>query len=196
MTAPVLVLGIGNPLVGDEGVGVRVLEHLLSNWDFGNGVELVDAGTMGMSMLGLLADRDEVIVADAVDGTGTEPGTVTVFSPDELASSQVLHSLHDIKLTDVLQAAALLGQTPRVRVVGVQVGEMRQGVIGLTPPVEAAVSVAAAEVLRLLHDIGVSPREAVRGDDPTRVLRAIHTKEPMTGDRPQGAGEPPESGPG
>ncbi|TLM74908.1 MAG: hydrogenase maturation protease, partial [Actinobacteria bacterium] len=117
----VTILGVGNPLVGDEGVGIRAVEELLRLFDFPANVTVMDAGTMGMSILGLVRGADYLVVLDAVDGTGHDPGTVVLLKADDLASSQVMHSLHDMRLVDVLQTAALTGRMPDADFVGVQV---------------------------------------------------------------------------
>jgi hydrogenase maturation protease len=101
----IVVLGIGNPLKLDEGVGVRIVEEIMERYEFPSSVDVVDAGTMGMSMLPLFADHDVMIVADAVDGTELPPGTVVLMTPEELAPNQVMHSRHDMRFPDVLAAA-------------------------------------------------------------------------------------------
>lgn len=169
----ITVLGIGNPLVEDEGVGVRVAEELLRLFDFPPEVTVMDAGTLGMSMLGVIRGSDYVLVVDAVDGTGHPPGTVVLMSAEDLADNQVLHSLHDLRFVDVLQAAALTGCEPESDFVGVQVEKMTVAQVGLTPPVEAAVPDAVAAVLGLLGGRGVVP--SLREGEPVdaRVLAAL-----------------------
>ena len=175
----ILVLGIGNPLVGDEGVGVRVAEALISDWEFPERVTVMDAGTMGMGMLGPLGENEHVVVVDAVDGTDEAPGTVVRMSPEDVAPSQVLHSLHDVRLADVLEAAAFAGVAPHVQFVGVQVGSMDVMVTELTPLVDEAVSVAVAEVVDILERLGARPDPRDEPGDGARVIRALRTREPM-----------------
>lgn len=157
MTRRIKVLGIGNPLVKDEGVGVRVAEELVRGYDFPPEVEVVDAGTMGMTMLPVLRQADHVIVVDAVDGTGHPPGTVVTMSPEDIAPAQILHSAHDMRLAHVLEAAALTGDVPTTDVVGVQIAAMVVGDLELSPEVEAAVPLAIDAVLSLLDTLGVRP---------------------------------------
>ena len=111
-TERITVMGIGNPLMRDEGVGVRVIEVLMSVFEFPDNVTLVDAGTMGMTILNLFQDCDYMLVIDAIAGTGEEPGTVVRLSAEDLAPNQVMHSLHDVRLVDVLQTAMLMGLEP------------------------------------------------------------------------------------
>jgi hydrogenase maturation protease len=175
----VLVLGIGNPLMKDEGIGVRVVEVLMSSFAFPDNVTVLDAGTMGMSILNLLLETDYVLVLDAVDGTGHEPGTVVRLSAEDLAPNQVMHSLHDLRFIDVLEAAELSGARPASDVVGVQIADMSGVGVGLTPAVEAAIPAAAAAALEVLAEQGVhaEPREDAGAD--ARLLEALRTWERM-----------------
>ena len=109
----ILVMGVGNPLMRDEGVGPRAVELLMAGYEFPENVEVVDAGTMGLTILDLLLGIDRLIVIDAVKDTGHPAGTVLILSPEDIAGNQVLHSLHDMRLSDVLENAALHRPGPR-----------------------------------------------------------------------------------
>ena len=98
---PVLVLGIGNILLRDEGVGVRVIEQM-QKMHLRDDVELVDGGTAGADLLEVLAERRKVIVIDAVQAD-CEPGTVLRFTADELVRPDgVGMSLHELGLGEAL----------------------------------------------------------------------------------------------
>ncbi|HEX9093822.1 MAG TPA: hydrogenase maturation protease [Coriobacteriia bacterium] len=176
MTAErITVMGIGNPLMRDEGIGVRVVETLMTTLVFPDNVTLVDAGTMGMGILNLFRECDYLLVVDAIDGTGEPPGTVVRLSPEDLAPNQVMHSLHDVRFVDVLGAAEMMGHRPDADCVGVQIADMSVLEIGLTPAVEAAVPAAVEAVLRVLAERGVAgePRDEASAD--ARVLAVIRT---------------------
>lgn len=169
-------MGVGNPLMRDEGVGVRVAEVLETWFRFPQGVEVVDAGTMGLGILNMFRGVDRLLVIDAVDGTGLTPGTVVRMTPEELAPNQVMHSLHDVRLVDVLEAAELTGCRPDAEFVGVQVARIEQFVEGLTPEVEAAVPRAAAAALRVLAEHCVTWEPAPGAHDDvlaSRILEAL-----------------------
>ena len=108
----VLVMGIGNVLMKDEGLGCRIAEELVARFEFPDNVDVIDSGTMGMSILNLFGEYDFLLVVDAVDGTGHPPGTVIRLDPEDIAPNQVMHSLHDMRFADVLQAAELIGCRP------------------------------------------------------------------------------------
>jgi hydrogenase maturation protease len=108
---PILVLGIGNILLRDEGVGVRVIEQL-REMPVPEDVELVDGGTAGADLLEVLAERRKVIVIDAVQAE-CEPGTVLRFTADELVRPDgVGMSLHEVGLGEALIMTEQLGCKP------------------------------------------------------------------------------------
>lgn len=168
----VLVLGIGNPLMLDEGVGVRVLEELQRHYRFPGATELVDAGTMGLGMLTILRDLDFLLIIDAIDGTGHPAGTVVRVSPEDFAPNQVMHSLHDMRFVDVLQAAQLIGVELEAECVGVQIESMSPAelTIGLTDPVETAVPRAMAAALTLLDERSIPFEELPSADAADETL--------------------------
>lgn len=174
-----LVIGVGNPLMRDEGVGPRVAE-LLAAYDFGENTEVADAGTMGLSILDLLVGVDNLVIVDAARDTGTQPGTVLVLLPDELADSQVMHSLHDMRIPDVLQNAALLDRTPRTVIVAVQIESIENWVLELSPAVEAALPVAVEAVLSQLSTWGVTPLGSRHEGADAEIIAAVRTFAPIS----------------
>ena len=108
---PILILGIGNILLRDEGVGVRVIERM-QKMHLPDNVELVDGGTAGADLLDVLAERKKVIVIDAVQAD-CEPGTVLRFTADELVQPDgVGMSLHELGLGEALKMTKQLGCAP------------------------------------------------------------------------------------
>lgn len=170
------VMGIGNPLVKDEGVGIRVIETMMSTLAFPDNVTLIDAGTMGMGILNIFQDCDYLLVIDAVDGTGEPPGTVVRMTPQEMAPNTIKHSMHDMRLVDVLEAAMLMGKQPEVDCVGIQILDMDGIAIGLTPAVEEAVPRAVEAALTVLAKRGVHATLSDASSDDGRVLSSIHDR--------------------
>jgi hydrogenase maturation protease len=114
--SPVLVLGIGNILLRDEGVGVRVIEKM-REIPLPDDVELVDGGTAGADLLDVLAERKKVIVIDAIQAD-CEPGTVLRFTADDLTQpDRVGMSLHELGLGQALKMTKQLGCEPKEVVV-------------------------------------------------------------------------------
>ncbi|KAF0207221.1 MAG: hydrogenase 1 maturation [Actinobacteria bacterium] len=166
----VLVIGVGNVLMRDEGIGPRVAAELSERYIFPDDVEVMDAGTMGLGMLHLFRGLEYLLIVDAIDGTGHPAGTVVQISPEDFAPNQVMHSLHDIRLVDVLNAAQLIDAEPKLTdCVGVQIEDIapESFSIGLTQSVEGAVSRATAAALILLEENGVeaTPLPSEDADD-------------------------------
>ena len=155
----IAILCVGNILMLDEGAGPRVAAELLARYRFPPHVEVLDRGVMGMALLAAIKRFDEVLLVDAVDGTGKPPGTVVTFLPEDVAPHEAFNGAHDTRFVDVLQAAALLGSTPEGHCLGVQVLDMHPHdfTIGLTPPVEAAIPFLVECVLGFLETRGIRP---------------------------------------
>ncbi len=156
---------IGNLLMADEGVGCHIARCLPLTFDFPENVEVLDSGTMGLSLLSDVMRFDYIVVIDAVDGTGTEPGTVLTFTPKQVAPHTVQHSLHDVRFVNVLDAARLLGYEPVGVCVGIQTLDMEpvDFCMELTPPVEAAVPLAMETAISLLVAHGLTGITRVDG---------------------------------
>lgn len=156
MKATKLLLGVGNVLQRDDGVGVRAAQRMAS-WDLPPEVEVCDIGTAGLEAAAILEGRELVVVVDATDA-GAAPGAVFRLSADQLRpSAAATFSLHDVHLLSALDETELLGTAPeKVIVLAVQTAEVSLG-IDLSPPVIAALPT----VLRLAAQELDIPAEAV-----------------------------------
>ena len=157
------VIGLGNPLLTDDGVGLELLEALRA--DGWVDVDLVDGGTWGLSLLPTLADADRVLVLDAVR-SGNVPGTVVRGSNDDIPRLyRYPLSPHQIDLSEVLAAAEMSGGLPEhVEVIGVEPASTDGPCVELTKAVAASVPRALAEARRVLHGWGLA-----RSDDSSPV---------------------------
>lgn len=116
----ILVLGVGNILYTDEGVGVRCVEKLEKEYEFSDNVTLVDGGTLGMRLMDYLLNCDTAIILDAVLG-GQEPGTIYRCTGDDLRKSIAFKdSMHQSDLVDSLVYCDLMGNRPDAVVIGIQ----------------------------------------------------------------------------
>lgn len=142
-----LILGLGNPLLGDEGIGVRVVEEL-RGLELPNGVEAVEGGTAGLGLISLMGGYQRVIIVDAAD-MGQPPGQVVRFTPSEVQfkTAEAPLSLHQIGLVEVLALAEALEVAPaEMIIIGVQPSRLEMGV-GLSPEVEGAIPQAIRMIL-------------------------------------------------
>jgi len=136
---PTLVLGIGNILLKDEGVGVHAVRELTARGHpaLPDGVELYDGGTFGIDLLDTLANRRKVIVIDAVRADAA-PGTVLRFTAADLAQREEADlSLHQVGLCETLAMARQLGCAPEeVVIFGIVPATLESG-LELSPQVAA-----------------------------------------------------------
>ena len=122
MNRPTIVLGLGNPLMGDDGTGLAALDALRCGYDFDASVELEDGGALGLSLLPLVEDSGALLVLDAVR-FGGRPGTTVVREGDEIPRCFSLKlSPHQTGFRETLALAGLRGNLPpRFALVGVEV---------------------------------------------------------------------------
>lgn len=155
----IVVLGIGNILLSDEGVGVRVVERLERDYRLPAYVEVIDGGTCGMEMLDQLEDLDALIVVDCVR-CGRPPATPVLLEGDAVpVFFRTKLSPHQVSLSDVLASLEFTETAPkRTVIVGIQPVSMSLG-MELTPEVAARVDELLAMTVAQLHAVGV-PVEA------------------------------------
>jgi hydrogenase maturation protease len=151
----VVVLGVGNTLLMDEGVGVRVVEKLEAEYLLPEGVVVIDAGTSAMEILEDLEDLDLLVIADAVFAH-QEPATLVKLENDEVpAFFQRNMSPHQVGLSDVLAALQFNDRAPKKTVIcGIKPVSMQLG-MELTPEVEAMVPAMLDMVLDELRKAGL-----------------------------------------
>jgi hydrogenase maturation protease len=115
----VLILGVGNLLLKDDGFGVHLIQALQDTY-FPENVKVMEAGTVSHQLIPLFHEIDHLIVIDVVDAKDT-PGSLFRFAPDDLKYSvEQQVSLHQISLIDVLHMAELTGKKPKTVIIGVQ----------------------------------------------------------------------------
>ncbi|MBI4799996.1 MAG: HyaD/HybD family hydrogenase maturation endopeptidase [Desulfarculus sp.] len=162
----ILILGVGNVLLKDEGVGVRIIRELEARFDFAPNVRLVDGGVLGLSLMGTMMEAEQVIVVDAVRG-GDEPGTLYRFNweakPEHI---QYKDTLHQIDLMETMGTLPLVGTPPKVTVLGVEYEDIDNWGLELTPKVEKAVEPLLDLVLQELAGLGSPARPK---DNPLEV---------------------------
>ena len=146
--AEVLVLCVGNLLVGDEGVGVHAF-RVLEREPWPPHVRLVDGGTGGFHLLGLLRSHARIILIDATRD-GAPPGTVAQFRARVAADFPPALGAHDIGLRDLITAATLLGPLPEIDVITVSIAELKPMTLELSPAVAAALPEVSRRVRTLV----------------------------------------------
>jgi hydrogenase maturation protease len=149
-----VVLGVGNLLLSDEGVGPHAIARLERSLRLPPSVDLIDGGTSAMELLADLADADLLLIVDAVAGGGL-PGTIHVLQGDDVPRFFTLKlSPHQVGLSDVLATLQIAGQSPRQTVIiGVEPASLALG-MELSGEVSSALPALLDEVRRRLCAAG------------------------------------------
>jgi len=131
----IVILGVGNLLLSDEGVGVHVA-HELMKLELPPEVSVVEGGTDGFRLLNVITEADRVIVIDAVR-SGADPGSVYRFDVNDVRSVPpgFMTSVHQVGILEVIELSGLIGKTPRTTVIGVEPRSLEMG-MELSPEVK------------------------------------------------------------
>ena len=153
--ADTLVLGVGNLLLADEGVGIQVVERLQELYDLPETVQVLDGGTLGMDLLYYLEGTHRLLIVDAVE-TGCAPGTVIRLENDEVpAHLSAKMSPHQMGIPDMLFAAKLRDLYPeKIVLLGVQ-PESLEPSLDLSPTVAALLDPLVKQIITELTNWGV-----------------------------------------
>lgn len=148
----ITVLGVGNILMQDEGIGVRVVEQLLRQYTFPPNVQVLDGGTLGMELLRFLVGTDKLILVDAVAGN-LPPGSLYQFRNDEVkAYFKEKVSMHELGIQDVLSVMDVLEKpVQEIMILGVQPLTIDIG-LEMTPLVGKTVGIIVQKVLLALKN--------------------------------------------
>lgn len=152
----IIVLGVGNILMQDEGFGVRVVEELTRRYAFPDNVQVLDGGTLGMELLRFIAGAGRLLIIDAVNG-GCPPGEFYQFANEEVkAYFREKVSMHELGIQDVLAALELIEEPVKeVVVLGIQPAVIDVG-LELSEIVQPGVDQAAAKAIEVLRSWGIN----------------------------------------
>ena len=148
---PVLIMGIGNFLMGDEGIGVHAIRRL-EDETFPSHVHLLDGGTGGFHLLTYLQEYPTVIMIDATMD-GKPAGTVSQIHPRFASEFPRALSAHDIGLRDLIESATLVGSLPEIHLITVSIGSVQPMQTGLSWEVEASIPEVMEAVRRALRHL-------------------------------------------
>lgn len=151
----ILILGVGNILLTDEGFGVRAVEYLEAHYRWPAHVRLMDGGTQGLMLMPELQECDFLVVLDVVLGPEA-PGTVYLLEGEDLRKSLSFRdSMHQTDLVDTLIYCDLAGHRPDAVVIGMEPADYHTMEIGLTPVCQARLPDLAGKVVEELRARGV-----------------------------------------
>lgn len=154
----VTVIGVGNTLLQDEGVGVHVIEILRERFEFPENVSLIDGGTMGLDLLPFIEKTDRLLLIDALD-LKNKPGTIGIIEGKEIpAVINTKISPHQIGLSDLFSVMRLLEREPKIiTVIGIQPESIELGT-ELSPPVRQGIDSLISVIIDKLMQWGIEVR--------------------------------------
>lgn len=152
----VVIIGVGNILLKDEGIGIHATEHLKRLYDFPSNVEIVDGGVGGLNLLPYMERAENLIIIDAVQANA-EPGAIFRFTPKDISTKvKYKTSLHEMGLQEVFAIANATGKRcPKTVIIGIQPKDISSYGMELTAEVEAKLPDILNMVVSELKGIGI-----------------------------------------
>lgn len=160
MEKRVLILGVGNILLGDEGFGVHAMRYLEEEYDWPGNVRLVDGGTLGLLLLAELLECDLAIILDVARG-GRSPGTFYELTPDALDSAlSFRQSMHQTSLADTLISCELAGHKPEAIIYAMEPFDIQNVQARLTSEAQARLPEFCGKVVAEMGKLGIRAKKS------------------------------------
>ncbi len=151
----IMILGVGNLLLTDEGLGIHAVNLLEECYEFPQNVSVVDGGVLGLNLLGVISEADHLIVIDAVKN-GEAPGTLYRLEGKDIPERiRAKNSLHQVDLLETLTLCQALDKTPEIVILGVEPKDIETMSIDLTPDIREKIDEIIRMILAELHRLGV-----------------------------------------
>ncbi len=151
----ICIIGVGNILMQDEGVGPKVADILKRDYIFEPNIEIIDGGTLGLDLLPYIEKYKKILIIDVVD-FGKEPGFIKILRGEEIPPYlKTKLSVHHVGVQDLLEVARLMDFMPEELVlVGIQPESIDLG-LDLTPIIVGKLKELTEEVLKILNSWGI-----------------------------------------
>jgi hydrogenase maturation protease len=147
----ILVMGVGNYLMGDEGVGVQLIQKM-EKMNLPTYIDLVDGGTGGLLLLNLFETYTKIILIDATMD-GKEEGTITLLKPKFAADYPTALSVHDVGLKDMIESVYLMDKIPEVHLFTISIKEMKPMTLELSEKVKNSIADCISKITALAKQI-------------------------------------------
>jgi hydrogenase maturation protease len=151
-----MILGVGCNLFSDEGFGIHVISKLAQHYRFPENVSVVDGGVLGVNLLGIISEADELIVVDVIRNQGSAGDFYRLEGKAIPERIRAKNSLHQVDLLEALTLCQALDHVPRTVILGVEPQDIDTLNIQLTPLIETKIEPMIAMVLAELDRLGVS----------------------------------------
>lgn len=156
MTAPhVMILGVGNILLSDEGFGIRVIENLNENFEFEKNVSVIDGGVLGINLLGVMSEACHLIVVDVIRNGGKAGDLYRLTGNAIPERIRAKNSLHQIDFLEALTLCQALDNVPETVIIGVEPADINTLSVELTPQIKDRIDPAIAMVLEELDKLNM-----------------------------------------
>jgi hydrogenase maturation protease len=143
----ILILGIGNILLGDEGLGVHIIKKMQEpGVVISKDIELIDGGTAGFDLIPLMQGRRRIVIVDALK-SDEKPGSIYRFHEEHLAASENRISLHESGIMEIIRTLRLMGENPEVEIVGVVPENISEFEINISKAVSECIPAAINTIL-------------------------------------------------
>jgi hydrogenase maturation protease len=149
----ILVLGIGNYLMGDEGVGVHFINRI-NKAQFPEGISFIDGGTGGFTLIPYIESHQKVIIVDATMD-GKEEGTISLLKPRFSEDFPISLSGHNFGLKDMVEILSMTDTMPEINLYTITILKMEPMCMQLSPKVEAAIEKVTAEIIQQIEKIKI-----------------------------------------
>ena len=147
----ILVMGVGNYLMGDEGIGVHIIQEM-AKMDLPEKMDILDGGTGGFTLLGCFEAYPVIVFVDATMD-GKPPGTLSLIKPRFAADFPNALSVHDVGLKDMVEAVYLMDEVPEIHLLTISISEMKPMTIELSEAVQGAIPKAIDKIIQLTQEI-------------------------------------------
>ena len=153
MDEKIIVIGCGNLLAADDGIGIYVARSL-KEYPLSNDVQIIEAGCPGLDLLRLWENKKNVIIIDAVI-SGAKPGTVHVFNLNQVIPREIMPlSSHSFNVVDAIELGKILKVIPeQLIIVGIEVETEKACREALSPSVEQAIPVACEQIIKEITNL-------------------------------------------
>ncbi len=175
----ILILGIGNILFADEGIGVHMVNYIQQKYRFDteHQVDLLDGGTLAQHLIPIIVQYDYLIIIDTVNAPGVEAGEVYFFDFEAVPSGVDWQgSAHEVEMLQTLTMMDLVGDRPTTKIIGIVPTIIEPIEFSLSEGVEKAVPVAEQTLIKHLKSLGIDPvvNKALSIDDILPLSYKMH----------------------
>ena len=150
-----IIIGIGNLLFCDDGIGVIAIAYLKQNFEFAPDVELLDGGTLGFNLVEYFLEYDNVFIIDTISANDTVGTIYKIPSDVLLGSSKYKNTAHEIEVVQMLEACELHGKRANITIFGIIPEDINSVKIGLSEVLETRFEILMQTLLQEVTSLGV-----------------------------------------